>query len=452
MKVILRHWVDIDPNIYVYFLLPRNFPYKEEEIINHPRIEKIYVEAFREQHDEKILIPREIFNLFNVDWGEKYYDVVLSDKTQVTAWIKMILESKKKEKARVPYINFAQFIAKKEGRFKTILDEYEFTCTLGWLSGYNVFQNKRHAQRCFEIAQKYLKPFWVKEIMEKSHAVNLFGVDIKRLKNFAAGNNYKAGDTFIVNYAHRMATHYNPMFVLDVVDKVFSSGEKIKLVITTPSSGTGTAVMRKLKEMMKRGMPVEIHHALPQDEFYKVASRCHLFISAIDETETANSIFEQVYLGQVGILPKENWVQEFFPEYPYRYQGLNEAYLLVKEFIRNPQEMKNKVEKYRKMIENEWDIDKNSEDVLQWVKKILRNYKPERRLVEIAQEVLEKAGKPKEFTFQELREMFKKYSVYGIDIKRLGYKGFNKFDWIKAVKEIGYQDTLEKELRFKRKP
>ena len=45
MKVVLRHWVDIDPNVFIYFLLPNNFPYKLENIVQHERIRKIYVKA-----------------------------------------------------------------------------------------------------------------------------------------------------------------------------------------------------------------------------------------------------------------------------------------------------------------------------------------------------------------------------------------------------------------------
>jgi len=450
MKVIFRHWVDIDPEVYVYFLLPENFPYQEEEIINHPRIEKIRVRAFLKQHDEKILVPEKLFELFNVDSGEYYYDLVVCDKVQITSWIKMILENKKKEKSRVPYFNFAQFIAKKEGRFKTILDEYEFSCVLGWLSGYNVFQNKRHAERCFEIARKYLKPYWVKKIIENSCVINLFGIDTKVLDKFYKGNSYRKGKELIVNYAHRMATHYNPMFVLNLVDKIFCSGEKIKLVITTPSAGTGTAVRRKINEMMGKGVPIEIYHALPQEKYFEVASRCHFFISAIEETETINSILEQLYLGQVGIFPEVDWVKRFLPGLPFVYKNFNEAYLLIKNFIKNPLTMIQEVVKYRKVIKNEWDIRRNSEKVLAWIKKILPLYKPSSRAIQVTKMILKRAGYPKSFTYEEMKKIFKENSDLGIRIWEEGYRGNNKFDWIKAVKENGYKDTLERVLKFKR--
>jgi len=452
-KVIFRHWVDIDSDVYVYFLLPKDFPYKEEEIINHPRIEKVYVDALPEQHDEKVFLPREIFELFNVKTGKYYYDVVVCDKVQLTSWIRMILEDKKrKSEGRTPYINFAEFIAKKEGRFRNTLDEYEYTLSLGWLSGWNVYQNKRHAKKCFEIAGKYLKPYWLKRIMERSFIVNLFGVDTERLDKYARENSYQLGDELVINYAHRMATHYNPMFILNVVDKIFSSGEKVKLLITTPSAGTGTAVMQKLKKMEERGLPVEIYHALPQEEFYQKASRAHLFISAIDETETANSIFEQMYLGQVGIMPERNWVKDFIPEYPYIYNDFNSAYMLVKEFIKKPHEFKKVVDKYKLFIKNNWSIRKNSEKVLDWIKKIseISTYQPPNNVITITKEIMEKAGHPEIIDYNYLKRIFKEKSWSGVNIEKETYKGYTKFDWIKALKKIGYKDTLEKDLAFKR--
>ena len=141
------------------------------------------------------------------------------------------------------------------------------------------------------------------------------------------------------------------MFVLDVVDKVFSSGEKVELVITTPSIAAGTAVLKKLREMKDKGLPIEIYYGLPQKEYYKIASECHLFLSAIEETETANSIFEQLYLGQVGIFPKVNWVNEFLPDYPYQYKGIDEAYMQIKDFIKNPQKRIEDMNKYREIID-----------------------------------------------------------------------------------------------------
>ena len=449
VKVILRHWVDISDDVYIYFLLPKNFDYQEEEILNHPRIEKIYVEAFKGQHDEKVLIPSELFKLFNVNIGKHYYDLVICDKVQITTWIKLILEDAKKEKTRVPYINFAEFIAKKEGRFGKILDEYEFTCALGWLSGYNVYQNKRHSERCFDISKKYLKPFWVKKIMEDSCITNLFGVDIKTLDKFYKKR--KKNDELIVNYAHRMATHYNPMFVMETVDKVFRSGENIKFVITTPSAGIGTAVRSRLKEMENRGLRIDIHQGLPQDEYYKVASNCDLFISAIDETETANSIFEQLYLGQVGIFPNKDWVKAFLPKYPFIYKDLIGAYYWVNQYLKNPERMKEQIEPYRKMIADNWDIRQNSEKVLKWIKNdILPHFKPQNRVIQVAHEVLNRADNPNTFSYEQAQKIFKKHSDTGIQINREGYRGNNKFDWIKAIKANGYKDTLEKELKFKK--
>jgi glycosyltransferase involved in cell wall biosynthesis len=443
--------VDIRPDVYVYFLLPKNFHYVEEEIINHPRIEKIWVEAFRGQHKDKVLVPSELYKLFNVDTGKYYYDVVICDKSQITSWVKIILENVKDEESRALYVNFAEFIAKKEGRFRGIMDEYEYACTLGWLAGYNVFQNERHAQMCFEIAKKYLQPYWVKKIIENTKIVNLFGVDTERLDKFCQIEKEKR-DRVVINYAHRMATHYHPEFVLDVVDKVFSSGENIEFVITTPSAKIATAVGKWIRKMKKRGLKIDLYIGLPQDKFYERARQCDLFISAIEHTETANSIFEQLYLGQVGILPDVDWTNKFLPEYPFKYKfgNVTEAYRWVKEYIKNPDGMRKKIEKYREIIKEKWDIRKESEKVLEWIEELLKRKKVKKAALDLAEYVLEKAGYPNCFSFEEMVKMFKKYSKTKINILRESYLRLNKFDIIKAVKGLGYRDTAEKELKFEK--
>ncbi len=162
MKHFFRAWVDADESVYVYFIVPKNVKYSEDEVLNHPRIEKIEVNLIgNDQYDEKVLVPEEIYHLFNTDKGKYYYDLVICDKAQVANIVKIMLDRKfivgGKENI-IPYFTLTQFVVIKECRFRNMVDEYEFSHLLGWLSGFNLFENERNAKMCFQMARKYLKP------------------------------------------------------------------------------------------------------------------------------------------------------------------------------------------------------------------------------------------------------------------------------------------------------
>jgi len=454
MKHFFRAWVEADESVYIYFPVPNNIKFDGDDTLNHERIELIPVPLLgNDQYDEKVLIPSEIYSLFNTDNGKYYYDVVISDKAQVANALKLMLNRKFRVGAYdlVPYITLTQFIVVKSGRFEDMMDEYEFSHILGWLSGFNLFENERNAQKCFNLAKKYLQPAYVKKIIEHSKVQNVFGLNTKKLDTYYKGNSYVDGGEIRINFAHRAASHYKFEDVLDVVDYLFKSGLPIKFVLTTPSNNLGKYAMVRMKEMRRIGLNMEVYKGLPQEQFYKIASGCHLFIEMIDELQSPNAMMEQMYLGQVGILPDFEWVHHFFPNYPYIARNRNEVMVWIKDFLKNPKQFIDTINVERERLKLEYDIYVNSVKLLKWLKSdIIPMFLPYEKSVEMVKEILDKEGNPDSFTIDELARMFKEHTEFAVDIFKPTFKKLNKFDFIKAVLSLGYRDTNKSVLSFEK--
>jgi len=454
MKIFFRAWVDSDESVFVYFLVPDNVKYSyDDDALNHPRIKKIPVPMIgRDQYDEKVIVPESLYALFNTDVGKYYYDLVFCDKAQIANLVKIMLSRKFKVNSfdTLPYVTLTQFLIKKEGRFQNILDEIEFSHCLGWMSGYNLFENERNASQCLSVAKKYLLPTHVMKIKEKSKIQNIYGLNTKVLDKYYTGNTYKAGEEIRINFANRAAIHYKLEEILDVVDYIFKSGINIRFIITTPTIALGMYAHKRISEMKRNGMKIDVHCGLSQPQFYEIAATCHFFISAIDELQSPNAYMEQLYLGQVGLFPKHNWVDGFFKDYPYRWNNLKDAFVTLKEFSQNPVPMieRNLIE--RNKLKEEYDISQNSVKVLDWLKKdVLPLYtSTSDSQTDLVRECVEKAGFPNNITITEFAEMLKKYSATKIDLYEPTFRRVNKFDYIKSLMSLGYKDTCEEELTF----
>jgi len=457
MKVFFRTLVDLDENIFIYFLLPDNLPYNNEKILDHPRIKKIKVPSIgRDQYDEKVLIPSEkLYELFNEDIGKYYYDIVICDKAQITNYLKLVLDRKYlyNSTQSTVYITLTQFITKQEGRFKNITDDTEFSHCIGWLSGFNMFENKRNANICFDIAKKYLQPAYTKKIINSSYLGNVYGLNTKVLDNYYKGNNYKQGDKIKINFANRAASHYKLDEILKVVNYIFKSGLWIKFIITTPNTNIGSYASKIIKEMKKAGLDLELYTGLKQSEFYEKASECHIFISYIDELQSPNSFMEQMYLGQIGLFSKSSWVDYFFPKYPNKFDSFIEVFTLIKSFSKDPKKMIEMNQAYRQKLKENYDIQKNTKTFLSWLNEKI---KPEilktvtENQLYMIKDILEKAGNPKSFTYDEYKKIIRNNTKLKIDLSFPAFGRMNKFDYIKTLYKLGYKDTCEQELKFKK--
>lgn len=456
MKVFFRGLVDNHENMFVYFLVPSNIPYQEDEVLQHPRIKVMEIPALgRDQYDEKVLVPSEIlYENFNEDIGKYYYDVLISDKAHTTNYLKNLLGRKflMKESTSVKYVTLTQFVIKKTGRFAKMMDDYEFGQCLGWLSGYNMFENERNADVCYSIAKKYLTPVYVQKIMDSSYYGNVYGLNTKVLDNYYIGNTYKKGEKLRINFANRVAIHYKFEEVLDVVDFIFRSGVNATFVITTPNKNFGTYASKRVEKMKKLGMDLEIHLGLRQKEFYDIAKSCHLFISYIDELQSPNAYMEQFYLGQIGILPQAEWVDYFFPDYPFKFDSFSSAFSLVQRFVNRPEEMIAYNLKLREDIKKRFDINHNAKNFGDWLNKLMKDsFYPcvSDVQIDMVRAILKEAGNPQRFTVKEYKQMFKDYpqrAVIKFDIPT--FRRINKFDFIQCLFHLGYKDTLEPELAF----
>ncbi len=194
---------------------------------------------------------------------------------------------------------------------------------------------------------------------------------------------------------------------------------------------------------------MEIYKGLPQAEFYKIAADCHLFLSAIDELQSPNAMYEQTYLGQIGILPDCDWARNFFPDYQY-WHNFSEAFMFIKEFSENPEPFIEKNLKFRQWLRENYDIYTNARSVLKLIKERIKDRFVYDKAVEITKEVLESVGYPQQFTYEELKEFFKNNTKTGVSLEKPTFRRLNKFDFIKAVFTLGYEDTCELNLTFKK--
>jgi len=443
VKVLIRKMVEHRP-CYAYVAIPEGTREFCEEHLNHPRIELIEVKCSKNQYRDLCTYPNELVNYFNELEGEKYIDFVLTDKALLIPFLKSQLYTFTRNGcSQIPVGWIDQFFMRptehsymQEHHIRSQIWGFAEADFLIWCS-----DNVKHD--AFGVARKYVSPFVLKDIVNKSF--NWFSAaDIQRLGKYEAP---KRKDKIVLNYAYATNDSYKYKEVFEILNRVYEGGRNIDILVTTSSKAT--IIPDRFKQSN-----VQFFNALPQDEFFeKVAKEAHVFLYMPDYSELSQSVLEQQYLGLVGVFPNKQWAKDTtYPGYPFLANSKDELEMFLRHIVDNywSAEIQGVIEKQRAFILEKFDATHLATNIYDHASKII---KPVGKLWRTKDTLGEIFKDLPDIPYAVWTQMIQDNTGmhYDMDKMPVARYGLAKNVFRRLMFDLGYIDTCEERLpRFKK--
>jgi hypothetical protein len=253
-------------------------------------------------------------------------------------------------------VNLHQFVLDKKAN--AFVHEHTLAeTTMGMsIADLNAFTLNSDKVRMKTESRKFLFPSMVKKIEENS-LISMGGVDIERVEKFASDEKY---EKFTVNWGFAYTMGYRIDKVFEEIDMLFRSGRDIDVIATSPGSrGHGTIVD------WERFNYFTFMEKVPQEEFWKVISKCHAFVFMPDATELSYSVLEQQFLGLVGVFIDKDYLEGLlYPGYPFVAKNHEEIALYLRRIYENYEDLyvQEVIDKQRQWVRDNFDIeDRNNQ-------------------------------------------------------------------------------------------
>ena len=181
----------------------------------------------------------------------------------------------------------------------------------------------------------------------------------------------KKHEKFTLFYGTRFATVKQVDKVMKVYEQLYSFGMDIDIVFTTQSRELRVVKKKYVQDTLRGGSIRYLLADYDKFRYMREAARGHVFMAASLDEALSSFIFEQIYLGMVGVLPNRPWVLESLPkEYPFLWNNLTEAYGMIRWIYENYGEAKAKMTPYREMIGKKYDLPNMMRDLVDHVRRV----------------------------------------------------------------------------------
>lgn len=445
-KVLLRAIVENCPDVFLYYLVPEkdvetNSP--ALQYLVHPRIMQIPVRAFRFQEDDLVYAPEQIYDLFNIDTGEYPVDLVLCDKHRITPWVSLLVNNKiTGVNGNIPVVNVSQFGSGLESDYASHTEEFVYSQVMGWFVGWNMWLAPFQQKLALDVARKFAQPHVVKRIADQSYAGRTSMISSKRLLNRPVDQ--KSKDEIWFNFPSRLSVQsYNFEPIFEDVEKLYQAGRKVKLIITSPGVAAGGSGREALAGFEKRGMNVEAHFALPQEDFFNLAAKCHVTMQIIGGSGPPLALREQAFMNVACVMPKTAAYVDSFPDYPWQFRTKLERQTMLRYIVDNywSSDVQKVIQKYHQHLLNNHCVETQWPQVHAFLVQAMSTAVPSTE-TPIMREVLDAAGWPDTLTMDDMRKIITTHTRAKINWS-ITYLGTCRHQFIRALRSLGYVDTAE---------
>jgi hypothetical protein len=447
VKVLLRGLVEANEDMFVYYPLPEA-PFDSsvgERYLEHPRIKTIPVKAYRTQEDDLVYVPERLVELFNINDGTYPVDLIICDKHRITVWLDLLINNQVRGvTGNIPIVNWTQYPTLAEGRMSGINPAFEYAQVMGWYAAHNFWTSRHEYQMGLRAARKYGSGSVVQKIMKQSHFAGTMALDCDRILRHSKPKPTEG--PVLCNFGNRYGTHYKFDEIFSEFELLFQAGRDVRLVVTTPSAFGKASSMSK-KGLNHRRMEWEEHPRCLQEQFYELASQCHVGLYMIKEAGAMLAPREQVFMKIALVIPDAPIFQEILPGYPWVYRNSKEMRTLLRHLVDHywSEEVQSELQKQSDKMRELWDVQTKIQHVREELWKIESDNRDHaasiRKLTEIA---LDAEGWPEAFSLDE----FAGYVRRNTETKRpisATFSGFSRTHFIWALKDLGYEDTCLEE-------
>jgi len=425
-------------NVFIYLGMPIGTdPEFTKNISSMENVQLIPMRYQVNQVLDLLYCPEDMFHEFNEIKGEHIIDAVITDKPHYIPYIKAAISSHSRGTCnQIPVVFMNRYFIR--GHHGTVPEQIRRTQYFGLmeadLCNWITFEVMEDALRN---GRKYLTPFYLKEIRERSCS-HFSSLDTQRLDKYICE---KPKDQIILNYAYGANTTYKYEETFDELDEIFQSGRNVKVVITTSSQK-----IKKIEERYK--FHFEFNFGLPQDEFFAKIASAHVFIHIPSWTELSLSVLEQQYLGMVGVMPNAPWAKEATYEgYPYLVSSKSELKATVRYLVDNywSDEVQDVIKKQREFLVERFDGILAGEKLFDKIYNVTEDRRT--KVTPSTEKLYSEWFTKDEYSYEEWRQVIMASSSAKHDIDEMKnqevWRGMSKSVYYQAMKCLGYVDTCQ---------
>ena len=336
-----EHWLKADPNAVFYILVPRtgeDTRWKEGGDWSGPRTHVIEIDMYESQFNDLALVTKDVFDRFNENFGDLYFDVMITERPQTVPILRKLLQHPIVSKSRRPVIVCRDQITLNTEWFK--IDPIEEALqAVGWTSAPTAFQSPHQAKLALRVAAKHLQPAHVNRMAEQTRVFPL-GIDCDDIDQINGTEREGKNDQITVNYSHKLFIEQKFLESLTIMDSTFAGGRDVRLQVVTGSSAGKFHMLPRARKFAY----MEIHGGQNRHQFLRQMAKAHVFISNSYYEDFSATVAEQIYSGLIPVLADEDWSRYLVgDDYPYLFQSMQEGQAMMRYVVDNYETVRDSV-------------------------------------------------------------------------------------------------------------
>lgn len=389
---------------FVYWMVP-DAEYDPHEIEENPNVAVIRTKYIQDQFLVDGLITDDFFNLFNRVGGRYHIDVLCTSRNSLLWSYKRSLEP-----ARFHDQAGEQITDKSYGLPVYLIEEFpqtparQFSSESYWLAqvlGYyeadrTVFLSRHNQSEVIEAAQQYLRTSRMAEMQDKFRIIPA-GIETEQLDAIYRPDRYALESGFNVLSVGRI---FGPSYAifLEWADYLYKSGMddfKFTVSLSGALSGPMRAKLKRIGFDLSNnvGRQFNLIEGNPRSNFLQMLQKYSCFVCPLSHLDHPTGLFECIYLGLPGIMPRSDYQESFFPDWPWVIDSSDKAGLVAKllEIRDDPKAAREQIRGWRPRIKEMYDATTNirllSDDIEAVARKHINNFRTSQGVMDLCAEL-----------------------------------------------------------------
>ena len=350
--------------------------------------------------------PEWVLKEFHPLWREgTVVDAILTTSSIHGHFLKQAFQETYNRADPIPVISWDLLLRGGEGPNEvTSIGESELILqTLGHTVTHPIFESPIAYEIALENARKFLKPAYIKKLLEDRSTVIPLGANFAKIDKHTSA---RKNERFTVYFGGRFTPSKGIDLIAEVADYLYKRGMPINIEFST-----GTNSANRIKLLTDKHSSIRVHTNMTQAKAFEVMTRCHAFICASSHELFGGAFWEQMYAGLIGIFKKAKWNEGLLPpDYPLLFDTPIEAYTLLKDVYENYEQWKERLAWVPKWVEENYDYRFTFARMAEYIRGVIQHNLETKTNDEGAlfQAVIEEARKlPDGFTLPELEQHLK---------------------------------------------
>lgn len=440
---------------FVYWMVP-DAKYDPHPIEEHPNVGIIRTSYIQDQFVVDGLITDDFFNLFNRVGGKYHVDVLCTSRNSLVWSYKRNLEPPRfhdqageqitDKSYGLPVVLIEEFPQTPERQFSS--RSYWLAQVLGYFEAERtIFLSKHNQSEVVASAADYLNSSKVAEMIDRFRVIPA-GIETAQLDNVYKPERWQLESGFNVLCVGRI---FGPSYAqfLEWADYLYKRGmEDFKFTVSL--SGALSGPMRaKLKRIgfdiaNNIGRQFNLIENNPRANFLEMLQKYTAFVCPLSHLDHPTGLLECIYLGLPGVMPRSDYQETFFPDWPWVIEPSDKVGLIAKllEIREDPQGARDQIAHWRDIIRHEYDalanIAKLADEIENIARRHITNFRTSKGVMDLCTEL--KGGV---YTFDDVVNYLKSAGTMGVSIGDMTMRTtftYGRSSINHAMKCIGYVD------------